>query len=484
MIKLIKNEMTKIFKKKSLYITLLVALAFVILSNCMYKYSNNRGINEYSDNYVKYLQEEMKHLDPNKASDVTAYIENKTMLDVIELSKKYEANSWQSSIIQSKLRAYLQEINTYKYGLEKNEEALKNAEEKYQAILEKLDRDDWKYFAQTELQDVKEQIEQQEKQKQQIVDKTQIEQIENNLYDLNLQKQVIDWRLEKDISYAQGPLNDSLSTYYNSQMAIHQQEQTTSEDYQAKIEYQRHKERASISKYAVENNQAEEGEQNSKSIFMDFFDNYELFIIVIIVMIAGAIVSEEFNKGTVKLLLVRPYSRGKILAAKFITCMITILLAIVSIAIMQLIVGGIVFGFGSLASSAVVFNFTTNAVQTMNVFTYFAITAVAKLPLYILIATIAFALSTIFTNTPLAIVISLLGYMSTSIINAMAIQFNIQFLKFFITLNWDLTQYLFGKLASFQYVNFGFSLIICLAYLIIMLVPTFILFKKKNIKNV
>ena len=31
-------------------------------------------------------------------------------------------------------------------------------------------------------------------------------------------------------------------------------------------------------------------------------------------MIAGTIVSEEFNKGTIKLLLVRPYSRNKILA--------------------------------------------------------------------------------------------------------------------------------------------------------------------------
>ena len=42
-------------------------------------------------------------------------------------------------------------------------------------------------------------------------------------------------------------------------------------------------------------------------------------------MIAAAIVSEEFNKGTIKQLLVRPYSRTKILTSKIIVALIYII---------------------------------------------------------------------------------------------------------------------------------------------------------------
>lgn len=66
---LIKNELTKIFKKKSIYIILFVTLAFVILSNCMYKYFYNSGnYSYYSESYVEYAREAIKGLDPNKTS--------------------------------------------------------------------------------------------------------------------------------------------------------------------------------------------------------------------------------------------------------------------------------------------------------------------------------------------------------------------------------------------------------------------------------
>ena len=64
MIKLIKNELIKIFKKKSIYITLLVILAFVVLTNCIYKFFYN-GIYSYevySDEYIQYIKEEISKL--------------------------------------------------------------------------------------------------------------------------------------------------------------------------------------------------------------------------------------------------------------------------------------------------------------------------------------------------------------------------------------------------------------------------------------
>ena len=54
-------------------------------------------------------------------------------------------------------------------------------------------------------------------------------------------------------------------------------------------------------------------ESNARGMLVNFFSHYEIFIVIIIVMIAGTIVSEEFNKGTIKLLLVRPYKEQQYL---------------------------------------------------------------------------------------------------------------------------------------------------------------------------
>ena len=131
-------------------------------------------------------------------------------------------------------------------------------------------------------------------------------------------------------------------------------------------------------------------------------------------MIAGTIVSEEFNKGTIKLLLVKPYSRKKILLSKFITVLVMIVFAIVTILAMEVIVGGLMFGFDSLSVPVVVYNFNTNMIQEINVFAYLGTQIIMILPSIILLATLSFALSTIFTNSPVAIALPLLGYMGGS----------------------------------------------------------------------
>ena len=201
-------------------------------------------------------------------------------------------------------------------------------------------------------------------------------------------------------------------------------------------------------------------------------------------MIAGTIVSEEWSKGTIKLLLVKPYTRTQILLSKFLTVLIISAFVIVSTILMQILVGGILFGFESLFEPVVVYNLSTNAIQEINILAYLGIQTLTQLPIIILLATLAFAISTIFSNSALAITVSLLGYMGASIINQLAIAYNLSFMKYFVTMNWDLGQYLFGGLPYMEGMNLIISIIICVVYLLIMLIPTFIIFKKRNIKNI
>ena len=151
---------------------------------------------------------------------------------------------------------------------------------------------------------------------------------------------------------------------------------------------------------------------------------------------------------------------------------------------MELIVGGFVFGFDSLQVPVVVYNFNTNMIQEVNIFAYLGTQVIMILPSVILLATLAFALSAIFTNSPVAIALPLLGYMGVAVINQLAMQYNIGFLRYFVTLNWDFTQYLYGGMPLMEGLTPEFSVVICLLYFFIMMIPTFVIFKKKNIKNI
>ena len=112
------------------------------------------------------------------------------------------------------------------------------------------------------------------------------------------------------------------------------------------------------------------------------------------------------------------------------------------------------------------------------------LTGIGKLPIYILLGTLAFALSTLFNNTAVAITITLLGYMASDIINSFVYYYDIKWLKYFVTPNWDFTQFLYGNLPSIQGISILFSTVICLIYFTIMIVTSFIVFNKRNIKNV
>ena len=130
------------------------------------------------------------------------------------------------------------------------------------------------------------------------------------------------------------------------------------------------------------------------------------------------------------------------------------------------------------------YNFNTNSLQEINIFVYLIIQTLTQLPMIILLAVLAFAISTIFSNSALAITISLLGYMSTAIINQLVMAYNLGFMKYFVTMNWDLSMYLFGGLPLMEGMNMTMSIIICIAYFLIMMIPTFVIFKKRNIKNI
>ena len=483
---LIKNELIKLFKKKSIYIALIVVLGFMIFSNVMSKNTSNILYNQYyySGQTLTFLQEELEGLDPEKASDMEMYIDIKSQIELYELMGEYENGSWQQEIISENLSGYFKEKCMYEYGAKKDSQKAQEAQNKIDEIKQKLDSDDWKYFAQLELQQATEKLANIEEQIKNTEDKKALLSLNQEKENALIDKTIAEYRINKNIKYGQDYLNQALDDYkYSAQQILRYENSEKELTYDEKKAYNSTLEIRESCKYMIEN-KVDLNKMNLNKNLEYFFDNYGIFAIAIIIMIAGTIMSEEFNKGTIKLLLVKPYSRTKILLSKFITVMLMIIFVVLIMGIMQLLVGGVVFGFDSLSEPVVAYNFNTNSLQEINVFVYFLTQFLAQLPIFILLATLAFALGTIFTNSALAITISLLGYIAANIINQLAISYNIKFLEYFVTMNWDLSQYLFGNLPNMEGMTMTFSIITCIAYFLIMIISTWIIFKKKNIKNI
>ena len=484
---LVKNELIKIFKKKTIYITMVVIFLLLIFMNCMFKYANGGSEYDYylyNENYINSLRWELEQLNPEKTSDVTVYIDLLSEIQLSEMMEQHKDAEWKLAIISERIAPYITERNTYQYGAEKNESQVEVINQEINDLLAKLDENDWKYFAREDLAKADQQIEELNAQKAQTEDKAVLNNIETELNNAQMEKEIAEIRLNKEIPYGSDYLNRAISTLQTANTNLANFKNIEELTYEQKLEYNSYLEDQAESRYILETERDIHNTNTLKGILENFYSQFGIFLIVVVVMIAGTIVSEEFNKGTIKLLLVKPYTRNKILMAKAITTLIMIIFIVVVTLVMQILIGGIIFGFDSLSDPVVAYNFNTNTMEEMNIFANLGVQTLTQLPMIILLATLAFAISTLFTNSTLAITISLLGFMAASIINQLAIGYDLQFMKYFVTMNWDLSIYANGALPYMEGMNMTMSVIICVVYFLIMMIPTFIVFKKRNIKNI
>ena len=100
-------------------------------------------------------------------------------------------------------------------------------------------------------------------------------------------------------------------------------------------------------KYMLENNVAPDGlkHQISYSTLEMLFSTSFLFMIIIIAIITSDIISGEYTPPTMKVLLSRPISRGKILLSKFFAAFISSAVILISVELICYLVLSFIFGF-------------------------------------------------------------------------------------------------------------------------------------------
>ena len=460
MIKLIKNEIFKILHKKGTYIVLIITALFMGLVSYLIGHESDMYFS--SDEY--YYPE---------TEDTTENAINKEMND---LYKKYNNETWQYYAKDNFYNA----LSDYYYS--KNNDALTDEIEKeYNDAKLALENDNWQYFVNKDLTTEKERLKYFEENLKSVTTDKEKKETEAQIFTTKVSIELLEYRLKENVKYGSDYLNEAINNVKYSASSIKQYETETNKE--VKKDLEESVKRYYTNKYILETKENTNDASDLRYIMTNFYSEYMFLILVFGVMISGAIVSEEYNKGTIKSLLITPYKRSTILLSKYITVVLLTILFIIIAYLMQLVIGGLFLGFTSLQNHVVIYNLASKSLKVMSSFKYIIINTIATLPQILLLITLAFAASTIIGNTALAIVITFAGVIGSSIINMFALSYNIEILKYFVTTNWDFNLYLFGGVSAYG-TSLTHAIIVCIVYFLIMIITSFIVFNKKNIKNI
>lgn len=487
--RLLWGELRKVFSKKSIYVIWSLMFLFCILNNVLfytdydhdgnYKYQEKENLKVEKEK----LEKEINLYSKDNPNEVNMYITLKTKLDIISLKEKYSYQSWQYRKLNSYLYDVIYQVNYFTYVVE-NIENREIEKEKYEEIVSKLEKNDYKYFLKldiSELENVVGELEGEYKETDDVERKKKLNQeLKINKFNLSILKH----RLKENIKEDNGYLNKALEDYQESYKILDDYRNSSNMTYLDKVDYQEQLSKAKVAQYVVKN-KININKQNTLAYQLrTIVDDYEIFFVILILMVSSCIICDEFKDGTIKLLLIKPYSRCKILLSKYLTTIMVIFISILMLIIMQCVVGGIIFKFESLNVPVVIYNFNTSKLVEYSIVEYMLLRIAVKVPLLLILVGIAMFLSVLFNNLIISITIPLMLYMFSPTLIYLTEQYKLYFMRYLVNVNWNLENYLFGKLPRLQFVNFRFSLIIIGLYLLFLFSTMFIIFKRKNIKNI
>lgn len=203
-----------------------------------------------------------------------------------------------------------------------------------------------------------------------------------------------------------------------------------------------------------------------------------LFMLVTIftVVIAAGGVADEFTSGTIKLLLIRPWSRSKILLSKYIANMMFAIMLAVLLFTSTLLASWLCFGINPVVTdqSSMVIPEGTSPFSYM--LQYYAMNLVSL----VVTVTLAFMLSTVFRSSGLAIGLSLFLLLGVGSFVPLLAMLDYKWIDYLLFMHLDLTKYI-GNTSLEDGASLGFSLAILGAYYVIFIALTWYVFNKRDV---
>ena len=483
MTRLVKVELKKLFAKKIIYIFLVVIVAFTLMSALLEKNINKIfSLLEYNASKELYKQS-MDSYDLTDSEQLEFYVEDKNEYDLIIIAKDYEVFSPEYTYIYDTVRDTVSCMNESEY-LTKDQDKYDECKKKYDEELEFLKHFDWK----VQLVNNKKEVEEQIKSLEFGINSGVLNDEEslNTLKTLKLTKEVLDYRIDKGIPLDGSGLSTSLYAYiaaYKEYLTIDPNKNVV--DRNELLVNRQIEEEYFIDKYMFENDLLKDtgkssADDNTATAVLGVFSG-GMFALLFLILVGGGIIAEEFNKGTIKQLLLKPYKRTKIFANKVIASIVVFILFLLVYAFITALINGIVFGeISSLFDPLFFYDFSKHQVIAHSLWFACLERFMVILPMFLIMLGVSILFGVLTTNTAVSIIVPIVINTGASIINAFA---KGKLFAFLPTMCWDLSEFLHGGIPEFKYLKLSTCIVVDIITIALLFGISMFIFKKKDIKN-
>lgn len=189
------------------------------------------------------------------------------------------------------------------------------------------------------------------------------------------------------------------------------------------------------------------------------------------VVIAAEMVAGEFSTGTIKLLMIRPWSRSKILLSKYVALLLFALFFV-----------AVTFGWNIL-TSMLFFGYTDEAMGASGIhpLNYWMQYYLYEFLTLVITVTLAFLISTVFRSSGLAIGLSLFLLLGGGIVTGIIRMLDYAWVDYLLFANMSLTDYLNNDVSTITGKPIGFTLAVLGGYYVAFLAITWSVFNKRDI---
>ncbi|MGG3563010.1 ABC transporter permease [Neobacillus rhizosphaerae] len=230
-------------------------------------------------------------------------------------------------------------------------------------------------------------------------------------------------------------------------------------------------------------NPAEPGAPTFMRVFLE--NSIDLFIPLMVMVIASDLVSSEHSLGSIKLLLTRPVRRWKVLLSKYITLCLAVSLIIAIAGILSYLVSGLVFGYSGWGAPILTgFNVTetglnTSGVKLLSLWKFLLMDFGLVWFVSIVVGTLSFMLSVLIRSTAAGMGVMLAALISGAILSNMVSSW--ESAKYFFMVNLRLTDYMKGSAPPIEGMNLSFSMMVLFVWWAAALLVSFVVFTKKDV---
>lgn len=466
MLKLMRNEFQKIFCQKSTYVMLVLVLAITV--GYQFLLNTVMNINYYWEPTREDVESDLTwyaDMDGDDAIFYTAFYQ--AMLDYEAYDADYwgETQSWQGAALNTAYYYCYQVMNDlYVDGYTYSDEEKAKATELFDALIGCLDHNDYHAFCET-----------------------MTNYYDSGYYYHEYYQAVLDYEMTED-DWRQ----DLLYNYIDAKLTVESYANLTEDDYDNT--YYSALETYELIKYRFENNieycimdGADGSSYYDDSVNYTFSSNYWYNIYygspmisllsIMMIVVAGGIMANEFSGGTIKFLLVNPVKRGKIFFSKYFT--LAVFTAVMSVIIFIVtLLAGLIFGREGLSAQYLIYSdgvISNGSVLSVVITPYlFALVSTC------VTVTLAFMISSAMRSSAVSIGVSIAVLLVGSGVTSILASLEMDWGRFLVFANTDLNSIMNGN-SLFAHHSLTFAVINIIVYMVVFLLTAYDGFTRREV---